>query len=266
MQKRRLVALIVLTAVIAFLAVARAQTGHSGAKTDAKPGPFDPHDLSGIWNPAPFMQPKGEVNPLDLEGHPNPLPPFTPEGQAKYLANAKFIAAGAVLDCDPFGVSRNFFTPRPFEILATHDRLVQHFEYYDNWREIWTDGRKMPEDFDPEYMGYSIGRWDGDTFVVDSSAYNGKAFLTWQGFPISESMHQTERWQRIDPETLKILFTFDDPKYYSKPWSITFFWKLRKDWVMDAHPCTLSAIKEYDERVNHADKLPGRDYGAPDKK
>jgi len=258
---------VALAAVLAFLAVARAQTDHSAtAKSNVKAGTFDAHDLTGIWNPAPFMQPKGEVNPLDLGGHPNPLPPFTPSGEKTYLANAKFIAAGAVLDCDPFGVSRNFFTPRPFEILLTRDRLVQHFEYYDNWREIWTDGRKISADVDPEYMGYSVGRWDGDTFVVDSAAYNGKAFLTWQGFPISESMHQTERWQRLDQDTLKIVFTFDDPVNYAKPWSITFFWKLRKDWVMDAHPCTLSAIKEYDERVNHADKLPGRDYGSPEKK
>ena len=151
------------------------------------------------------MQPKGEVNPLDLGGHPNPLPPFTPAGEATYLANAKFIAAGAVLDCDPFGVSRNFFTPRPFEILLTRDRLVQHFEYYDNWREIWTDGRKISD-------GCRIpSTWDIPSAVgmeTRSSStrplYNGKAFLTWQGFPISESMHQTERWQRVDPETLKI--------------------------------------------------------------
>ena len=117
----------------------------AAAKAERKAAAFDAHDLTGIWNPAPFMQPKGEVNPLDLGGHPNPLPPFTPAGEAQYLANAKFIAAGAVLDCDPFGVSRNFFTPRPFEILLTRDRLVQHFEYYDNWREIWTDGRKIPD-------------------------------------------------------------------------------------------------------------------------
>jgi len=178
MRKWHLVSAVALAAALSFL-VARAQTDHSGeAKTNAKAAAFDPHDLTGIWNPAPFMQPKDEVNPLDLGGHPNPLPPFTPAGEAKYLANAKFIAAGAVLDCDPFGVSRNFFTPRPFEILLTRDRLVQHFEYYDNWREIWTDGRKIPTDIDPEYMGYSIGHWDGDTFVVDSAAYNGKAFLT----------------------------------------------------------------------------------------
>jgi hypothetical protein len=272
---------VVVTAVLAIPLVLSAQSDSHSVPPTAKGGvpvstdcpggcrpivSIDTSFFAGIWNPAPFMQPKGEVNPLDLGGHPNPLPPFTPAGEAKYLTNTKFIAAGAVLDCDPFGVSRNFFTPRPFEILVTRDRLVQHFEYYDNWREIWTDGRKIPADIDPEYMGYSSGHWDGDTFVVDSGAYNGKAFLTWQGFPISESMHQTERWQRVDADTLKIVFTFDDPVNYAKPWSITGFWKLRKDWVLDAHPCTLSAIKEYDDRVNHADKLPGRDYAKPDSK
>jgi len=258
-----------LAAVFAFLAVAQAQTDHSGAaKADATSAIHDPHHISGIWNPVPNMQPKDE--PPVTFGRAftkdDLLPPFTPAGEAKYQANAKFIAAGDVLDCDPYGTARNFFTPRPFEVLVTRDRLLQHYEYYDNWREIWTDGRKIPADADPEYMGYSVGRWDGDTFVVDSAAYNGKQFLSWSGLPISESMHQTERWQRLDEETLKIVFTFDDPNNYSRPWTITAFWKLKKDWALDAHPCTLSAIKEYDERVNHVDKLPGLDYGKPEKK
>ena len=260
---------IAFAAFFSFALTAQAQAPHSSsARPDARSAPFDAHNFSGIWNPVPKMQPKDEppvtfgraFTKEDL------LPPFTPAGEAKYQANAKFIAAGDVLDCDPYGTARNFFTPRPFEILLSRDRLLQHFEYYDNWREIWTDGRTIPDDVDPDYMGYSVGRWDGDTFVVDSAAFNGKAFLTWQGFPISESMHQTERWQRVDADTLKIVFTFDDAKYYAKPWSITFFWKLRKDWTMDAHPCTLSAIKEYDDRVNHADKLPGLGYGKPEKK
>jgi hypothetical protein len=85
------------------------------AKANANSTAFDSHDFSGVWNPAPRMQPKGEVNPLDLGGHPNPLPPFAPAGQLKYEANKKFIDAGAVLDCDPYGTARNFFTPRPFE-------------------------------------------------------------------------------------------------------------------------------------------------------
>src|SRR5712692_2362837 len=93
---------VAIVAALTFLAVGRAQSDHAGAaKAEAKTAAFDAHDFTGIWDPAPFMQPKGEVNPLDLGGHPNPLPPFTSAGEATYLANAKFIAAGAVLDCDP---------------------------------------------------------------------------------------------------------------------------------------------------------------------
>jgi hypothetical protein len=253
--------MVALAAVLSLSLLMRAQGDRNSRTTkNGNALPDGPHDFSGVWDPAPFMQPKGEVNPLDLGGHPNPLPPFTAWGKEKYEANAQFIAAGAVLDCDPFGTARNYFTPRPFEIIQARDRLVQHWEYYDNWREIWTDGRKIPADVEPDYMGYSIGKWEGDVFVVESAAYNGKQFLTWQGFPISESMHQTERWERVSPDTLKIVFTFDDPKSYTQPWGITFFYKLKKDWMLDAHPCTLSAIKEYDEKMNHRDKLLGRDY------
>jgi hypothetical protein len=256
-------------AILALALSASAQAGRTtAAKADAKSSAFDPRDFSGIWNPVPSMQPKGEP-PVTFGrafAKADPLPPFNSAGEAKYEANAKFIAAGDVLDCDPYGTARNFFTPRPFELLVSRNRWLQHFEYYDNWREIWTDGRKMPADFDPEYMGFSTGRWEGDAFVVESSGYNGKQFLSWSGLPQSQSMRQTERWQRLDQDTLKIVFTFDDPKYYAKPWTITGYWKLKNDWVLDAHPCTLAAIKEYDERVNRADKLPGLNYGKSDKK
>jgi hypothetical protein len=250
-----------LVAVLAFWTVTIAQNAQpwGPAKADAKSKAFDAHDFAGVWNPAPGMQPKEEVHPYDLSGHPDPLPPFTPMGQAKYLTNKKFIDAGAVLDCDPYGTARNFFTPRPFENIRARDRLLQHFEYYDNWREIWTDGRSFPDDLEPDFMGYSIGRWEEDTFVVESRGYNGKQFLTWQGLPLSESMRQTERWQRLDYDTLKIVLAFDDPKMYSKPWTITSFYKL-KDWKLDAHPCTISELKQYDDKLNHRDNLPGRDY------
>jgi hypothetical protein len=268
-MSKRLIGPILTLLVLAFSAVSFAQNtspsaaGKTATKTQSShAAPFSPRDLAGVWNPAPAMQPKDEppVAPGRVFTKNDPLPPFTPFGKAKYEANVKFIAAGAVLDCDPYGTARNFFTPRPFEVLLTHDRLLQHFEYYDNWREIWTDGRKIPADAEPDYMGYSVGRWEGNVFVVESAAYNGKQFLSWSGLPLSESMHQTERWQRIDADTLKIVFTFDDPKIYSKPWTVNAFWKLKKDWTLDAHPCTLSELKEYDDRLNHSDKLPGRDY------
>jgi hypothetical protein len=251
--------LLAFATVLALSPAVLAQTGHSETtKAATKDQPYDPRDFSGVWDTAPYMQPKGEVNPLDLSGHLTLLPPFTPEGQAKYDANVKFIAAGAVNSCDPYGTARNYFTPRPFEIIKAKDRVLQHWEYYDNWREIWTDGRAVPNDIDPDFMGYSTGKWDGDTFVVDSVAYNGKQFLTWQGLPLSEAMHQTERWQRIDHDTLKVYFTFDDPKMYAQPWHITYFYKL-KNWTLDAHPCTIEQLKEWD-KVGHKDKLPGLDY------
>lgn len=238
---------------------AASKSAAAGNATSAK---FDPHDLSGVWNPAPYMQPKGEVNPLDLGGNPNPLPPFTAAGRAAYEANKKFVSAGDVTSCDSYGTARNFFTPRPFEVIESKDRILQHFEYYSDWREIWTDGRGFPEDPEPDYMGYSLGKWVGNTFAVESKGYNGKQFLTWQGFPIGLDMHQTERWERINRDTLKIVFTFDDPRNYARPWSITYFWKL-KEWQLDAHPCTFSELKEWDQRMGHVDGLPGLDYGKP---
>jgi hypothetical protein len=255
-------------ALLAFSAIAGAQSSRPAPTPANAPdskvanAKFNPHDFSGVWNPAPYMQPKGEVNPLDLGGNPNPLPPFTPAGRATYEANKKFVAAGDVTSCDPYGVARNFFTPRPFEVINARDRVLQHFEYYSDWREIWTDGRGFPDDLEPDFMGYSLGKWVGDTFVVESKGYNGKQFLTWQGFPISPELRQTERWQRINRDTLKVLLTFDDPKNYAAPWSITYFWKL-KDYPLDAHPCTVSELKEWDERMGHVDGLPGLDYSKP---
>ena len=62
--------------------------------------------------------------------------------------------------------------------------------------------------------------------AIESRGYKGKQFLTWQGFPLSESMHQTERWQRVDHDTLKIVFAFDAPAACAKPWTISYFYKL----------------------------------------
>src|SRR5258707_6396427 len=105
-----------LATVLVFPAVpfARAAQQPGTAKADAQSKAFDTHDFAGVWNPAPRMQPKGEVNPLDLGGHPNPLPPFAPARQAKYENNKKFIDAAAVLDWDPYGPTRHFLPPRPF--------------------------------------------------------------------------------------------------------------------------------------------------------
>jgi hypothetical protein len=253
---------VVLAVVLAFSATVAQPGQESGSAKSAQS--FNPRDLTGIWNAAPKMQPKDEP-PVTFgvgikEGQP--LPPFTPLGKTIYDANVKANAAGFVLACNPLGVSRDFFTPRPFEVVQAKDRILQHYEYYSDWREVFTDGRSFPPDAEPDFMGYSIGHWEGNTFVVQAQGFNGKTWLGWGGVPMSDQMHQTERWQRIDADTLKIVFTFTDPKIYAKPWTVTGFWKLHKDWVMDAHPCTLDEIKEWDNKMGHPDGIPGLDYKA----
>lgn len=248
-------------------ALASAQSGTAPQANHTKDPladkPFNPRELSGIWDPALAMQPKNEVHPFAFSNSKYPLPPFSDAGQKQYETNVKFIATGDVLDCNPLGTARNFFTPRPFEIIKSSDRLIQHFEYYSDWREIWTDGRKIPSDAEPDFMGYSIGHWDGNTFVVESAAYNGLTFLSWTGLPMSAEMHQTERWQRVNYDTLKIEFTFNDPKMYSKPWMITYFYKLKPDWTLDAQVCTLAGIRQFDNTVTKTDGLSGLNYKGP---
>jgi hypothetical protein len=88
-------------------------------------------------------------------------------------------------------------------------------------RQIYTDGRTLPKEFDlPAYVGYSIGHWEGDTFVVETAGFNDKAKLDMVGHPQSEAMHVTERYRRRDFGHLDVEMTFDDPRMYTKPFTI----------------------------------------------
>src|ERR1700680_4400582 len=87
-------------------------------------------------------------------------------------------------------------------------------------RQIYTDGRKLPVDPQPTWLGYSVGKWDGDTLVVDAIGFNDKSWLDASGHSHSEAMHLTERFRRLDFGHLEIQITIDDPKNYSKPFTI----------------------------------------------
>jgi hypothetical protein len=123
------------------------------------------------------------------------------------------------LQCYPPGVPRIYLFNFPMEIFVVPGRVLIIHEFGHYIRQIWTDGRKLPDD-PPElrFDGYSVGRWEGDTFVVESSGFNDKLWLNYYGDPHSETMHLTERYQRLDKETLSIAVTVDDPKAYTKPW------------------------------------------------
>ena len=112
--------------------------------------------------------------------------------------------------------------------VSTRSRSCRHqvsrsFSYEgqpDATRQIFTDGRSLPKDPNPAWMGYSVGRWEGETFVVESNGFNDRTTLDFIGHPHSEALRVTERFRRKDFGHIALQCTFDDPKAYRKPWTI----------------------------------------------
>ena len=109
----------------------------------------------------------------------------------------------------------------PFKIVQAPRQIVMLFEHYDPPRHIFTDGRRLPEQLDPSWTGYATGTWKGDTLVVESKGFNDKAWLDAGGHPRSESLRLTERYSRRDFGHLVLDLTVDDPKYYSRPFTVS---------------------------------------------
>ena len=105
------------------------------------------------------------------------------------------------------------------KIVQTAGLIAILYEYGTTFRQIFTDGRALPKDPNPTWMGYSVGHWEGDTLVVESNGFNGKAWLSFEGIPITDALHLTERMRRRDFGHMDIQLTIDDPKAYTKPWT-----------------------------------------------
>jgi hypothetical protein len=104
------------------------------------------------------------------------------------------------------------------EIVPTPKRIFQFFEWAHSWREIWIDGRELPKDPDPTWMGYSVGKWEGDTLVVNSIGFDERTWLDHFGYPHSDEMRLEERYRRVDRDNMELTMTLTDPKMYSAPW------------------------------------------------
>ena len=115
-----------------------------------------------------------------------------------------------------------YATPFPFQIFQTPDRVLFVFEGATHiWRQIVTDGRPHAADPNPSFLGDAVGHWEGDTLVVDTIGFNGKTWLDQTGKPTTEALHVTERYRRKSFGTMEIQITIDDPKAYTKPWTVT---------------------------------------------
>ena len=103
-------------------------------------------------------------------------------------------------------------------IIQTPGMIAFLFEGYNHYRQIFLDGRPLPTPTQPAYMGYSIGRWEGDTLVVDTTGFNDKGWIDNKGRPQTESTHVTERFRRRDFGHMDLQLTIEDPTAYTKPW------------------------------------------------
>ena len=114
-------------------------------------------------------------------------------------------------------------------MVQTPDLLVFLYESRTIYRQVFMDGRPLPKNAQPTWMGYSIGRWEGDTLVVETIGQNGKTWLDMRGLPGTEQLKVTERYSRPNIGRITIDVTIDDPKAYTKPWSVKLAWRLVPD-------------------------------------
>jgi hypothetical protein len=123
--------------------------------------------------------------------------------------------------CLPPGVPRINVANHPFKILQMPGLVVILYETSYVFRQIFTDGRPLPKDPQPSWLGYSVGKWEGDTLVVDTTGFSDRIWLDGdKGHPLTDALHVTERFRRIDFGHLEIQVTLDDPKAYTKPWMV----------------------------------------------
>jgi hypothetical protein len=125
--------------------------------------------------------------------------------------------------CLPPGVPRMDFSGGPFKVLQTPGVTAFLYETLVGmiFRQVFTDGRPLPASGEPSWLGYSVGRWDGDTFVVDTNGLKDGGWLdTKKGRPHSDALRVTERFRRTDFGHMDLMITIDDPKAYLKPWTV----------------------------------------------
>ena len=205
-------------------------------------------DLSGIWIASGALRLLGgeaearAMQQADAAAGrklpPTEPPPYKPEAAAKrqYYLDRQGID-DPMARCLLTGVPRIMLRPLPFEIVQLPDRVLQLFEIHHAFRIIPTDGRPHPDDLEPSYLGESVGRWDGDTLVVDVVGFNEKTWLVGVGTIHSEKLRVTERYTRESFDTIRYEVTMDDPEVFTRPWRMQEFLRLRPNERLREYEC-----------------------------
>ncbi len=184
-------------------------------------------DLSGFWMPVDAV--KHLLNlAADLPPGSVPLQPWADALYKERIEQNGKDHPG--VRCWPSGIPEKNNIPDGMKVVQTPDVMIFLYESRTIYRQIFTDGRPLPPpDVQPTWMGYSIGRWEGETFVVTTVGQNGKTWLDMRGLPATEALRVTERFRRPTIGHIDIDVTIDDPKAYTKPWNVKLSWTLLPD-------------------------------------
>ena len=207
-------------------------------------------DLSGVWH----VQPTGmkemkrlfgeNADATDVPGMEldtiskyaiNILQDFKPEEaplrpEALQILRGRKISDFPATHCLPQGIPLGSMLSEPVKIVQSPKLIAILYEADDKHRQIYTDGRVLPKVFDqPAWLGYSVGRWERDTLVVESAGFNDKTWLDVMGHPHSEALRVVERYHRRDFGHMDVEMTFDDPKMYTKPFTVKVTYELWPD-------------------------------------
>ena len=205
--------------------------------------PKGPGSLAGIWSNAEFNR-SGTFIPRDgviltADGKLPPLQPWASELLEKRIKDAEAGRPYATTKsiCLPAGIPQMMFGPRlPIQILETPGQVSILFEDFMNFRIIRLN-KAHKEDPNPNFMGDSVGHWEGNTLVVDTIGLSERTTLDPIGTPHSDDLHVVERIRRVDSDTIEVVVTFEDPKTFTKPWTSRTSFQPRPDVQIEEFVC-----------------------------
>jgi hypothetical protein len=170
-------------------------------------------DLSGVWriHTNYLLNATPDLRPEDIQ----------PWAAALYKRSGdNFRNDTDGINCLPPGPKTSTSVGSPVKIVQTPNLTIMLYEYQTIYRQVFTDGRGLPEDANPTWMGYSVGHWEDDTLVVTTAGFNDKTSLDLGGHPHSEALRVTERFRRRDFGHIDLKVTFEDPKAYNRAWTL----------------------------------------------
>ena len=202
-------------------------------------------DLTGLWmrsrGPVHRAQNAGLAVGSNLEDYMPPgesIPPMLPAAEALYKQRLDNSMADRPSGrCLPHSIPDQMLIRVPMRIVQNPGLTIILYEEFARFRQIFSDGRPHPPVANPAWLGYSIGSWDGDWFVVETRGFNDKSWLDDSGRPHSEMLHTIERFRRRDFGHMDVEITIDDPGAYSKAWSFPMQFEFLADTDMIEDVC-----------------------------